>query len=110
MTIALTELLRSVAALAVGAFIGVSFGLVQNLALRRNRKLHEQGSLQSGWAVMPGSMRRVAYLLVALVLVQLLCPLLFVNGTEWWVSAGVVTGYGAVLFRQLRRGETTSKD
>jgi hypothetical protein len=51
---------------------------------------------------MPGSMRRTAYLLVALALVQLVCPLLFTNGCQWWVSGGVVLGYGALLYRGLR--------
>jgi len=48
-------------------------------------------------------MKRVAYLLVALVLVQIVCPLLFIDGSQWWVSGGVVVGYGALLFRQLRQ-------
>jgi hypothetical protein len=50
---------------------------------------------------MPGSMRRVAFLLVALVLVQFVCPLLFVGASQWCVSGGVVLGYGWVLFRGL---------
>jgi membrane protein implicated in regulation of membrane protease activity len=53
--------------------------------------------------VMPGSGRRVAYLLVALVLVQIVCPLLFTNGVQWWVSGGLVAGYGVVLYWQLRQ-------
>ena len=52
---------------------------------------------------MPGSGARVAYLLIALALVQFLCPLLFVDGTQWWVSAGVIAGYGWLLYRQLRQ-------
>ncbi len=84
--------------------IGTVFGKIQNLALRRNQELERDGSLKTGWAMMPGSMRRVAYLLVLLVVVQLLCPLLFVNGSQWWVSGGVVVGCGAVLFARLKRG------
>jgi hypothetical protein len=38
-----------------------------------------------------------------LVLIQVLCPVLFVNGIQWWVSAGVVLGYGGLLFWQLRQ-------
>jgi len=52
---------------------------------------------------MPGSGARVAYLLVILALVQFLCPMLFVNGIQWWVSGGVVAGYGCVLYSQMRR-------
>ena len=95
------ESLRSLIAILAGAVIGVGFGFLQNLALRRNEKLQQSGNLNSGWAATSGSMRRVAYLLVALVLVQILCSLLFVNGSQWWVSAGVVLGYGAFLFRRL---------
>jgi hypothetical protein len=95
-------LLRPLAGLAAGAAIGLGFGLVQSLALRRNQQLQQSGELKSGWAVMPGSMRRIAYLMVALVAVQILCPLLFTEGVQWWVSGGVVAGYGATLFRQLQ--------
>ena len=102
MPLELTHLLRSLAGLVAGGAIGVGFGMVQDLAWRRNQRLQQTGDLKSGWAVMPGSMRRVAYLLVALVAVQLFCPLLFTNGVQWWVSGGVVAGYGAMLARQLR--------
>lgn len=101
MHITLTDILRCLAGLVAGGLIGVGFGLLQSAALRRNHRLEQTGQLKSGWAVMPGSMRRVAYLMIALALVQILCPMLFVNGTQWWVSAGVVIGYGAMLARQL---------
>ena len=45
-------------------------------------------------------------LMMALVLVQVVCPMLFVNGIQWWVSGGVVLGYGSVLFSQLLRQRT----
>lgn len=99
----LIEIIRPVAGLAAGGLIGLGFGWVQSLALERNRQREQNGTLTSGWAVMPGSLGRVAYLLVALMLVQVFCPLLFVNGSQWWVSAGVVVGYGGVLFWRLRR-------
>jgi len=97
------EIIRCSLALLAGGAIGVGFGVIQNIALRRNQKLQQSGSLNSGWAVMPGSMRRVAYLMVALVLVQIFCPLLFVGASQWWVSGGVVLGYGGFLFAGLRR-------
>jgi hypothetical protein len=77
--------------------------VLQNIALRRNEKLQQEGALNTGWAVMPGSMKRVAYLMVALVVVQIFCPLLFVDSTKWWVSAGVALGYGGFLFSRPRR-------
>lgn len=91
------------AASTAGALIGLLFGAMQDAAARRNQKLQNSGQFKSGWAVMPGSMRRVAYLLVALAGVQVICPILFRNGCQWWVSAGVVAGYGWALWRKLRQ-------
>ncbi len=95
------SIFRPVAALIAGTAIGFVFGTIQNLALRRNERRQAGGSLNTGWAVMPGSMRRVAYLLIALVLVQLICPLLFQDNSQWWVSGGVCLGYASVLLRRL---------
>jgi len=96
------NILGSLGGLMAGAVIGVAFGTIQNLALRRNQKLQQTGKLENGWAVMPGSMKRVAYLMIALILVQIVCPLFFMDGSQWWVSGGVILGYGAMLLRQLR--------
>jgi len=95
-------MLQSLTALIAGGMIGYCFGLVQDAARRRNEKRQASGELNNGWAVMPGSGARVAYLLIALVLVQLVCPMLFRDGVQWWVSGGVVAGYGFTLYRQLR--------
>ena len=95
-----------VVAVIAGGAIGYCFGLIQNLALRRNERRQQSGDLNTGWAVMPGSMSRVAYLLIVLVAIQIFCPLLFKEGTQWWVSAGVVLGYGYVLFRRLVQRRT----
>jgi hypothetical protein len=102
MSIQLSSAFWSLAALAAGAVIGLAFGTIQNIAFRRNQKLQEKGRINSGWAVMPGSMRRVAWLMIALLVVQISCPIFFRDHTQWWVSAGVVFGYGAILFRRLR--------
>jgi hypothetical protein len=102
MQIHFVDVLKVTAALLAGGLIGYTFGVIQNLALRKNRKLQEGGQLNNGWAVMPGSGKRVATLVIALVLIQFICPLLFVDGFQWFVSGGVVLGYGAVLYRQLR--------
>jgi hypothetical protein len=88
-------------AVAAGGAIGYGFGMIQNMALRRNERRQQNGSLTSGWAVMPGSTTRVAYLLIVLVAIQFICPLLFKDGTQWWVSAGLLMGYGYVLYRRL---------
>ena len=102
MQIQFIEIVRSSAALVAGGVIGLAFGMLQDIALRRNQRREQSGEFNSVVAVMPGSMRRVAYLLVALVLVQIICPILFVGASQWWVSAGVVASYGALLFRRLR--------
>ncbi len=103
MHIPLTETLQTIGALLAGGVVGLAFGQLQQAASRRHGALQQAGRLNSGWAIMPGSFRRVAFLLLALVLVQVLCPALFANTGQWWVSAGVVIGYGVVLARQLRQ-------
>ena len=99
----LINMLESIIALFTGGLIGVGFGMIQDAARKRNEHLQDSGKLKSGWGVMAGSGRRVAYLVVTLVLIQIICPLLFHNGTQWWVSGGVAGGYGLMLFWQLRR-------
>ncbi len=97
------KLIWELVSLVAGGLVGVSFGLLQEAAARRHQKLEDTGKLKSGWTLMPGSFTRVAYLMIALVLVQIVCPLLFSDGCQWWVSGGVVAGYGCVLYTQLRR-------
>ena len=97
------QTLCQILAVVVGAGIGYSFGLIQNLALRHHEKKEQRGELKSGWTLMPGSGARVAYLLIALILVQVICPMLFAGNTKWLVSGGLVAGYGWVLFQQLRQ-------
>lgn len=91
------------AALVAGALIGWSFGVLQLLAARHNERLQQEGRLRSAWSVMPGSAGRVAILLVGLAMIQITCPLFFDGGVEWFVSAGVLAGYGTQLFLRLRR-------
>ena len=100
----LIEILRPLAGLIAGAVIGVGFGMLQQMARRKNEQRQLNGRLNSGWAVMPGSGGRVACLLIALALVQIACPAFFADGTQWWVSGGLVVSYGVMLFQQLRQG------
>ncbi len=99
----LIEIIRPILAVVVGSIIGCCFGLIQNAALRRNQQKERAGELKTGWSVMPGSGVRVAYLLITLVAIQIVCPMLFAEGTQWWVSGGLVAGYGVILFRQLQQ-------
>jgi hypothetical protein len=103
MAIQFITMLASIAALVVGGIIGLAFGQLQNVARRRNEQKEQEGKFKSGWSLMPGSGVRVAYLLLTLVAIQFICPMLFKNGsTQWWVSGGVVLGYGLMLALQLR--------
>jgi hypothetical protein len=94
------DIVRSSAGLLAGGVIGLSFGAIQDAARRRHERLQLRGGLSNAWSIVPGSGARVAYLLVALVLVQVLCPLLFVEGTQWWISGGLVAGYGWSLLQK----------
>lgn len=103
MSLELLDLLREFAAIGGGALIGLGFGTLQYHALRKNEDRQARGELPSGWVLMPGAGTRVAYLLVALLLIQLICPLLFSHGTQWFVSGGLLAGYGWTLTTQLRQ-------
>ena len=109
MQIHLLDLIRDLVGLMAGGVIGLAFGTLQQAALRRHEQLEQSGRLKHGWSLMPGAGARVAFLLLALALVQLICPLLFADGTQWWVSAGLVVGYGWLLYRQLRLRMKTSR-
>jgi hypothetical protein len=102
MTIHLIDLLRDFVGLLAGGVIGLGFGKLQLAALRQNERREQSGRLKNGWSLMPGAGVRVAYLLVTLALIQLVCPLLFADGTQWLVSAGLLLGYGAMLSVKLR--------
>ena len=97
------EILQPVAGLIAGTAIGYSFGFIQDASRRRHERKMRLGEYKTPWAEMPGSGIRVAYLLLVLVLIQFVCPMLFADGTQWWVSGGVAAGYGIILFRGLRQ-------
>ena len=92
--------------LIAGGCTGWAFAMLQQAALRRHERKQEKGEFESGWTVMPGAGGRVALLLLALVAIQVLCPMLFVDGLQWVVSAGVVLGYGAVWYGNLHPRQT----
>lgn len=89
-------------AVLAGTAIGWAFGLVQQFAAKRNAQMQATGKLNGVWSLMPGSMTRVAFLLVALAIVQVVCPMLFTGNAQWAVSAGVVVGYGFTLYQAMR--------
>ncbi len=102
------QTLLPICGVILGGVIGFIFGSIQNAALVRHRRLQNEGNAKSGWAIMPGSMRRTAFLLAILAAIQLACPMFFDGSNiQWLVSAGVVIGYGWTLLQQLRRNEFT---
>lgn len=102
MQLHILDILRVLASLAAGGIIGLGFGQLQEAALKRHTEQEKAGKLKTAWSLIPGSGGRVAYLLIALVLIQLICPLLFADGTQWLVSAGLLAGYGWMLLSKLR--------
>jgi len=87
----------------IGVSIGFVFGTLQNHISERNQKLQISGKLQSGWNLVPGSMTRVALLMVILVVIQAGFPVIFSGQLKWLVSAGVITGYGWTLYQRSRK-------
>ena len=52
---------------------------------------------------MPGSMRRVALLLLVLTALQIVFPIIFSHSTTpWLISAGIIIGYGTAFVQRLR--------
>ena len=96
-----------VSAVLLGLTVGLLFGWIQAAAGRRHERLQSAGRLSSGWALVPGSFRRVAYLLIALVVIQVGCPLMFAR-FQWFVSGGLALGYGWTLLQELRRRQTAN--
>jgi len=84
----------------LGVIIGYGFGYLQSAAQKRNEKRERSGKF-TAWVMIPGSMARIVYLMVALVVIQVVCPMLFDGEMQWIVSAGVVIGYGIMLYKQL---------
>jgi uncharacterized BrkB/YihY/UPF0761 family membrane protein len=95
--------LSALGGLVAGGVVGLAFGVLQRVAHDRYELRQQQGKLNSGWVVVPGSFTRVAFLMIALVLVQVCLPVLFLGNVRWFVSAGVVLGYGWTLFQHIRR-------
>ena len=80
MQISIVGVLWPILSVLAGGMVGYGFGKIQDAAARRYHKLQQDGQFNSSWSIVPGSMRRTAWLLVALALVQLVCPMLFTNG------------------------------
>lgn len=97
------SLIQSLLALLLGLTVGGSFGALQAAARRRHQKWQADGKLDHVGPTVPGSMRRVAFLIIALAGAQLIWPWVFAGEGKWWVSAGVAAGYGFLLYQSLDR-------
>ena len=98
MTIVLTNILFIAMGLTLSVIIGIAFGSSQRAASRRHQQLEQHGVFPTAWVIVPGSIRRLSFLLFALVIIQLVFPILFErDGMQWLVSAGIVLGYGWTL-------------
>ncbi len=84
--------------LALGGLIGMVFAWLQLQALWRN-ELVEQKKEVPGWLrQVPGSMGRVAFLLLAVIMAQVLCP----SANVVWMAAGVAIAYAIPFVLRLK--------
>jgi hypothetical protein len=84
--------------LVLGAVIGGTFAWLQMLALRRNELLEKQQQLPTLLKQLPGSTGRIAFLLIALVAVQVLFP----GVNLWWLTGSLVVTYAIPFIWQLK--------
>src|SRR2546422_84981 len=83
---------------ALGIVIGGALSWLQQHALRRNELPAQRQQLPAILKRLPGSAARVAFLLMALVLVQLLVP----AADKWWLSGSLIVSSSVpILWRLL---------
>jgi H+/Cl- antiporter ClcA len=100
---------KSILGFIVGGVIGLLFGLVQRMAKQKYKERQEHHKLSNAWSVIPGSVSRVTFLMVVLVLIQISSPELFDGNIKWVVSGGLVIGYAVLLLDDLRKGSTAAR-
>ena len=91
--------------LALGALIGMGFAWLQLQALRRNELLDQQRDIPGWLKQVPGSMGRVAFLLITFVLAQVVCP----RANVVWMAAGVAIAYAVPFLLRLKAKYFPSK-
>jgi hypothetical protein len=84
--------------IVLGTIIGGAFARLQMLALRRNELLERREQVPTLLRQIPGSGGRVAFLLVALVLAQVL----FQTASLAWMAAAVAVAYAIPFAWRLR--------
>ncbi|HUK83296.1 MAG TPA: hypothetical protein VLZ12_11775 [Verrucomicrobiae bacterium] len=83
---------------ALGTIIGGVFAWLQLQALYRNELLEKRRQLPMLLRQIPGSGVRVAFLLMALALVQVLVP----TADKWWLTGSLAVSYGIPFLWRLR--------
>jgi hypothetical protein len=87
----------------LGVFIGGVYAALQLSALRKNEQRQQQGEPVPVGGMVPGSMLRLALLLVALVLVQVLVPNeRKTNKFYWSLTIGLAVTYSVPFFWKLK--------
>ena len=82
----------------LGLIIGSAFAWLQLRAARRNELLQQQQQPTGALHQVPGSMGRVAFLLMALVAVQVFFP----HADKWSLSGALVVAYGIPFAWRLK--------
>jgi drug/metabolite transporter (DMT)-like permease len=91
--------------LLLGVIVGGTYAALQLAALRKNeRRQQQEQQSPKVTAMLPGSMVRVALLLVALVLVQVFVPEEYKKNPRfyWCLAIGVVVAYSVPFFWRLK--------
>ena len=84
--------------ITLGVLIGGAFAWLQLLAARRNELLQKRQQPTGILRQVPGSMARVAFLLMTLVAVQVFFP----GADKWSLSGALVVAYGIPFFWRLK--------
>ena len=93
----------SISGLLTGVAVGVTFGMFQHRALLRDQKQQETKGVQKRRLVVPSSFRRIFYLVITLLVIQIVCPILFKESAiQWIITAGIIVGYGWTLLKRIR--------
>lgn len=96
------EVFSHLAGLLAGTVIGAVLSLSLGFLARRQ-------TVKGSTKKYSGPELRIASLLLALIAVQVVCPVLLNDGTEWWVSGAVVAGYGGMQFRERLKAKKASR-
>ena len=81
----------------IGIILGGAFSWLQLQALRKNELLAKRQQLPSILKRLPGSGVRVAFLLMALVLVQIVMP----AADKWWLTGSLIVSSSIPILWRL---------